>query len=269
MSQLRHSERTSVVKTDAASDWKGLSHEHRNTDAVVVGKADSAGLVAEWFHDVSSQAEGFGRDGVEVSQFSLFVDGSQDVELLSADRSVGLPGDVVEGFDQELLVAAGGDGFEPGFELSIFLLVDLDVSVPAGIFFSFAGAAAGAVADGIAFVTQGDSTDVTDLARFLGVEGVITFAGEEHEEVFVTKIVQVCQTKLLVAGAFPFGAVDTVSVDQFAVDRFRIFVIRNHSRDIPPETMSQMAAGNLLDKSGDRCCDATITRVFVLDLVAC
>ncbi len=123
--------------------------------------------------------------------------------------------------------------------------------MPTRILFSFSCPTTGAVADGVAFVTQGNSADVADLSGFLGVEGVITFAGEQHEEVFVTKIVQVCETKLLIAGASPFGAVDTVSVDQFAVDRFRIFVIRNHSRDIPPETMSQIAAGNLLDESRD------------------
>ncbi len=75
---------------------------HRNTDAVGVGKAESAGLVAEWFHDVSSQAKGFGRDRVEVSQFSLFVHGSQDVEFLSSHWGVGLPGDIADGFGQEL-----------------------------------------------------------------------------------------------------------------------------------------------------------------------
>ena len=80
-------------------------------------------------------------------------------------------------------------------------------------------------------------------------------SGREYgEETVVSQVLQVGSAEAFAAGAGRFGDGNVVFLDQLSVDRCRILVRRDDSRDVPPVAVSQVAAGDLLDEAGDRCC---------------
>ena len=140
--------------------------------------------------------------------------------------------------------------FVPGFHVDVLLAVNLDVSVPARIFFAFSRASAGAVADGITSVAERLFSEAADLAGFELVERMLAFGCQQHEETIVTQVLNVGSPELLISGSPPFADVDVVTFDELFVDRIHALMVRDFSRHVPPITVTQPAACDLLHEAG-------------------
>lgn len=78
---------------------------------------------------------------------------------------------------------------------------------------------------------------------------MLALRGQDCEVLAVANVLQIGSTELLATSASRFRHVDAVFLDELAVDGLGIFVSWDVTGHIEPISVSQVAAGNLLDES--------------------
>jgi hypothetical protein len=142
---------------------------------------------------------------------------------------------------------------EPNFQVQKLPPVDLDMGVPFGVQLAVPRSASSSVADRIPGILHGHPPHVANPAPLFREESVLPLGRQYDEEPFVADVLEVGLTRFLAPRACWFGYGDPVLRDQLLIHGLRIFPLGNPPGDVEPVTVTQVAAGDLLDEALNWC----------------